>query len=380
MDALQRDHDKQCEDTGRLEDRLQKEKDTKQMKGLMKSANTFKAGYHDKQNLNLFPTREEIQAEAKLLKEKAAEKASGGVDAKTPQLNQSSKRRADIAGTSPVSETTPAIENTSVKRLKFTGSNPSFQTSSPLSNPTTQKSLQAKNPQQPSTTAAKRDKNKTVFLPTSQSRLDSLQDMVDDVVSTNRSTVWTKICQALEIKTELGDSAYQKYLQAVLSKSSSAVRVSMQCSEPDKWIFDNAGQQFKHDIPWKDIKPYIKSLKVFVEQGYPSFSNKKVKNWLKDHVKDAPKLSRVEIFIRYREGSIDTKKEDKNGADMDWQYGKKDSTMRFACDLWSFSQLKRVSFTIQKKYISGDICTWCCTERDQDKKIWKDWTSGRWAW
>lgn len=243
-----------------------------------------------------------------------------------------------------------------------------------------QKSLPVDSPRQSSTTATLADKKKTVFLPTSQARLDTLQDIVDEVVTTNYSTVWTKLCHALEIKAELGDSAYHKYLQAVLSKSSSAVRVSVQCSEPENWIYENGGQQFKHDIPWKDVKPHVKSLKVLFHQGHSTFNNNNVKDWLKDHVKDAPKLSRVEIYIRYSNGFVETKKKDKNGVDIDWQYGKKDSTMRFAGNLWSFRQLKKVSFTIQRKDTSGSIYTWCCTERDQDKMVWKDWTSGRWAW
>ncbi|TID26590.1 hypothetical protein E6O75_ATG01083 [Venturia nashicola] len=230
------------------------------MKGLIKAANTFKAGYHAKQNLNLFPTREELQAESKLLQEKAHERERGTIDAKTPQLHQSSKIRADILGNDPISKPILGIENNSVKRLKFTDSSSTSQTSPLLPRPTSQKSPQAKNPQHPSATATPRDKNKTVFLPTSQSCLDNLQDIVDEVVTTNHFTVWTKLCHALEIKAELGDSAYRKCLQAVLSKSSSAVRVSMQSSEPERWIYDNALSWHRRRYQLQFFRPPVPTL------------------------------------------------------------------------------------------------------------------------
>lgn len=114
--------------------------------------------------------------------------------------------------------------------------------SSPLSRPPRQKSLDIKNPKQSEATATSNDKNKTFFLPTSQSHFDNLQDTADEMVTTNHSTVWTKLCHASEIKSELGDSVRQKYIQAVLSKSSSVIRVSMQSSQPGEWIYDNAGR------------------------------------------------------------------------------------------------------------------------------------------
>lgn len=154
----------------------------------------------------------------------------------------------------------------------------------------------------------------------------------------------------------------------------------MHSSHPEKWVYDNAGQEFKYNIPWKDIKPYVKSLRVFFDQDNEDFSTKKVKKWLQEHVRDAPKLTKIEMCIRYREGFVETKKVDRYGADIDWQYGRKDRTMRFAADLWSFRQLKRVSFTVQKNFDSGGNYPWYSTERDQDKKVWKDWTSARWAW
>lgn len=128
MNTLMRDFEKQCEEGTIADERLQKEQDTRQMKSLMSSADTFKAGYQAKQSHHLFPTREELQAEAQLLKGKAAEKASGDVDTKTPQLNQPSKRSAEIEGNDLAFATNPGVENTSVKRLKLTASSSTSQT------------------------------------------------------------------------------------------------------------------------------------------------------------------------------------------------------------------------------------------------------------
>ncbi|QDS70972.1 hypothetical protein FKW77_007334 [Venturia effusa] len=373
MDALLRDFEKQREQTDR--EQQQRERDRHngpnkdhlaQYTGLVKDATTFqaaslkrRAGSQDHPALKLFPTREEIRAEKrrKLTDPSASPQKSSPTSMLVPQDSQDASEDPKIAG--PISK---------------------GQSNSPISRPMPQQPLGVESPQQSEVKPITKDKNKTVFLPTSQARLDDLRDIVDDMLTTTRPTVWTKLCHAPEIRTELGDATYQEYLQGVLSKSSSAVRVSMLCFKSNEWVYDNGGRKYKLDVPWKDIKPYVKSLKVLVDQGDDTFTNKKVKQWLKDHVKNAPKLSRVELSIRYREGFIDTMKVDKFGADMDWQYGKKDKTMRFAQDLWSFTALKRVSFTVQKTFARENMYNWCSTERDQDKKIWKDWTSGRWTW
>lgn len=54
------------------------------MKGLMKDAKAFRAGPHTKQNLDLFPTREEIKAKDKLAKEGEAQEADGGTTEAEP--------------------------------------------------------------------------------------------------------------------------------------------------------------------------------------------------------------------------------------------------------------------------------------------------------